>query len=97
MDEEIAKRKNTISDGQYIANVIILSIQWSVVSFSYYLLMFMNKYYEGSIYINYYLDGCAGILGPVISILTYDCLRIRLSFFLSVGFTIVWVVFLLVF
>ena len=50
MDEvrsEISKRRSLISNRQYIINVIILTIQWSVASFSFYLLMFMNKYYEG--------------------------------------------------
>lgn len=61
---------------------------WTVSSFSFYLLMFMNKYYEGSIYVNYYLDGVAGLVGSSLSLLTYGCLKMRWSFIISLSLTL---------
>lgn len=77
-----------ITQNQYIANIVIMTIMWTVSSFSFYLLLFMNKYYEGSIYINYYLDGVAGIVGSSLSLLTYGCLRMRWAFIISLTLTL---------
>lgn len=71
LEAEINRRKDTISERQYIINIVLLSIQWSAASFTFYMLMFMNKYYEGTIYSNFYLDSAAAILGPTLSILVY--------------------------
>ena len=38
-----------------------MAIMWSTTSFSSYLLCFMNKYLEGSIYQNNYLECISGI------------------------------------
>jgi hypothetical protein len=35
---------------------------WSGASFSHYLLNFLNKYLEGSIFQNNYFEGVAGII-----------------------------------
>lgn len=59
--------------------------------------MFMNKYYEGSIYVNYYLDGLAGIIGSVISLPLYAYLKIRWSFIISISLTLLGAIFLLLF
>lgn len=97
VQSQISKRRQLISQGRYIANVVIMTIQWTVASFSFYLLMFMNKYYEGSIYINYYLDGLAGIIGSVISLPVYAYLKIRWSFIISISLTLLGAIFLLLF
>lgn len=59
--------------------------------------MFMNKYYEGSIFVNYYLDGLAGIVGSFLSLPAYAYLRMRWSFIISIAFTLVGSIFLLLF
>ena len=97
MNSEIAKRKDTISDRQYKLNLILMTIQWSAASFTFYMLMFMNKYYEGKIYVNSYLDAIAGIIGPAISLLIYFPCKTRLSFIISLTFTIINGVFLFCF
>ena len=74
-----------------------MTIQWSAASFSFYMLMFMNKYYEGSIYINHYLDGVASILGCCLSILLYSSWKIQWSFIFSIVLSIIGGVFLLCF
>ena len=76
---------------------MILTIQWTVSSFSFYLLMFMNKYYEGSIYTNYYLDGLAGIIGAVLSLPLYHLAKMRWSFVSSISLTLIGAIFLLLF
>ena len=88
VNSQISKRRSNISEGQYIANIVIMSIMWTVSSFSFYLLMFMNKYYEGSLYVNSYLDGIAGIVGSSFSLLSYGCLRMRWSFVISLSLTL---------
>lgn len=100
MDEvrsEISKRRSLISNRQYIINVIIVTIQWTVASFSFYLLMFMNKYYEGSIFINYYLDGIAGVIGTIIAKILIGCWRMKISFIISLSITLFGAIFLLLF
>ena len=44
---------------------------------------------------NYYLDGVAGILGSILSMIFYGCLRMRISFIVSVSATLVGAIFLL--
>lgn len=97
VQSQISKRRSMISSGRYVANVVILTIQWTVASFSFYLLMFMNKYYEGSIFINYYLDGLGGIVGSLLSLPAYYYLRMRYSFLISITLTLLGAIFLLLF
>lgn len=86
-----------ISNSTYYKNLIVLTIQWSAASFSFYMLQFLNKYFEGSIYINYYLDGTAGLIGNSISLFVYPCAKIQWSFVISVSLTFVGSIFLLMF
>jgi hypothetical protein len=44
----------------------------------------MNKYFEGSIYVNYYLDGIAGALGNIVGNLLFSCCKIRWSYFITI-------------
>ena len=70
---------------------------WSVASFSYYLLIYMNKYFEGSIYVNFYLDGISGLIGSCTAVLIYTCARIRWSFIIASTLSLLGSVFLLLF
>ena len=70
---------------------------WTASSFSFYMLMFMNKYYEGSLYVNYYLDGVAGIFGSLLSSAVYGCIKMRWSFIMSISITLLGAIGLLVF
>ena len=97
LDKDIERRRNTISNENYILNIIIMSFQWSAVSFSVYLLLFQRKYFEGSLYINGYLDIVASILGSLISWAFYDYLRIRWSFLFSITISLIGCVFILLF
>jgi predicted MFS family arabinose efflux permease len=97
LKSQISQRLSLISNRQYRWNVLILSIMWTASSFSFYLLMFMNKYYEGSLYVNYYLDGVAGILGSCLSSAVYGPIKMRWSFILSISITLIGSVCLLIF
>lgn len=88
INSQISRRRQAISENQYIANIVIMTIFWTVSSFSFYLLMFMNKYYEGSIYVNFYLDGIAGVIGSSLSLLVYGCLRMRWAYVISLSLTL---------
>ncbi len=74
-----------------------MTIFWTSTSFSFYLLMFMNKYFEGSIYLNFYLEGISGILGSVFSEITYSNFHMRYAFIISTGLTLLGAIFILVF
>jgi hypothetical protein len=86
-----------ISDRQYVINIIIQTVIWSVASFSFYMLQFMNKYFEGSIYVNFYLDSCAGICGSLLALVTYKFLRMKWSTVLSAALTLLGGMFVLLF
>jgi len=74
-----------------------MSIFWTVSSFSFYLLLFMNKYYEGSIYVNFYLDGIAGLLGSSLSLISYGFLKARWSYAISLSLTLIFVILVLIY
>ena len=97
IDAEIDKRKETVSQSQYIINIVLMTIQWSNASFSFYLLLFMNKYYEGSIYVNNYLDAAATVLGSGLSILLYMTVKIQWSFIIGLVITLIGGTFVLCF
>lgn len=43
----------------------------------------MTKYYEGGTYLNYYLDGTAGLIGVLFALPFYRWLKMRLSFIIQ--------------
>ena len=53
-------------DRNYFRNMVTMTIFWSAASFSTFLLNFMNKYLEGSIFDNNYAEGFAGVLSVLI-------------------------------
>lgn len=84
--EDLPQRK-------YILNVIILTIIWTNSSFSMYTLNYMNKRYEGSMFVHFYLDGVAGIIGTLIAAPLYNWLKIRWSFITIISLVIIFVLF----
>ena len=61
---------------------------WSSASFCSFLMIMLNKYLEGSIYLNYTLDGLAGLMATVIATPIYSHFRLRNSFLFSFGVTL---------
>ena len=60
-----------------------MTVMWSSASFIKYLMTMMNKYLEGSIYVNYYYEGLGGMIGAFLAGLFYPHLRVRNSFVLA--------------
>ena len=56
---------------------------WSCCSFVSYLLIFMNKYFEGSLFTNNYIEGLAGILASQAGGRLYTKYGMKVSFLLS--------------
>ena len=70
---------------------------WSTISFIFYTLVFLNKYLEGSIYVNFYLEGTAGVVGSLLSLAIYKPIKMFWSFIISVILTFLGLLGLLVF
>ena len=64
-------------------NVIKMTVMWSTCSFNSHLLNFMNKYLEGSIFTNNYVEGIAGGLAGILGAKIYARFGLRTSFILS--------------
>lgn len=80
-----------IPETRYKKNVVVLTIMWSTISFIFYTLVFMNKYFEGSLYLNFYLEGIAGISGSLLSLGLYRYVKMRWAFVISVTLTFIGV------
>ena len=78
--------------GVYIKNLVLMSIVWIVATFVCYTLNFMNKTYEGSIYVNNYLDGVAGIIGTLIAQPIYLWLKLRITFIVAFASVLLFIV-----
>jgi hypothetical protein len=64
-------------------NIAKMTVMWTASSFSSYLLNFMNKYLEGTIYENNYAESIAGGLACIIGAKIYSKLGVRASFILA--------------
>ena len=67
-------------NSRYFQNMLNLTVMWSAASFSNYLLNFLNKYLEGSIYQNNYFEGLAAILAVLLGSKIYNQIGKRYSF-----------------
>jgi hypothetical protein len=74
-----------------------MSILWTAASFTFFVLSFSNKYLEGNIFLNFYLEGFAGIIGTLIAQPIYSCFGIKWSFVTSFFVSILFLVLLLLF
>ena len=68
---------------EYSLNIFKMTIMWSACSFSNYLLNFLNKYLEGSIFVNNYYEGIAGILATAAGTTCYLILGKKKAFTVS--------------
>lgn len=72
-------------DRNYLRNMVVMTIFWSAASFSTFLLQFMNKYLEGSIFQNAYAEGFAGVISVAIGSQIYAIFGKRIAFQISFG------------
>ncbi len=80
------KKNYALFENTYFENLVIITINWIVWSYKFFLLLFMTKYFEGSIYLNYYLDGAAGIIGSSIVSVLYGCFRMKIRLIITILF-----------
>jgi len=66
-----------------------MTIMWTAASFCTYVLVYLNKYLSGSVYVNYYFDGLSGIISYTIGAPLYRYCKIRNSFIFSYIVTLV--------
>jgi len=57
----------------------------------------MNKSYEGSIYVNYYMDFVSGIVGSILGLVLFKYLRMRWAFIIALSLALIGGIFLLLF
>jgi hypothetical protein len=55
-----------VMDMNFYANVAKMTVMWCASSFGAYLLNFLNKYLEGTIFENNYVEASAGIIALLI-------------------------------
>ena len=72
-------------NSKYYVNVVTLTVMWSAASFSNYLLNFMNKYLEGTIFQNNYYEGLAGTIAVVVGASLYKQFGKKRAFMLGFG------------
>ena len=60
-----------------------MTVMWSASSFSSYLLNFMNKYLEGTIYENNYSESIAGLMACILGARLYAKLGMKYSFIIA--------------
>jgi hypothetical protein len=82
-EEYMFTKYDEIAKSNYTKNILILCVQWSAASFGVYLLMYLNKYLSGSIYLNFYFDGISGVVAYTIGAPLYRYCRIRNAFIIS--------------
>ena len=78
-----------MSPEQLKTNIAKMTVVWSACSFSNYLLNFMNKYLEGSIYTNNYAEGVAGGSAIIIGGFLYAKAGMKNSLVISFGFVLI--------
>lgn len=71
----------------YRLNLAKMACMWSAASFNSYLMLFLTKYLEGSIFLNFGLEGFAGLVGACFASYIYGRLGLRHSFMASYAIT----------
>ena len=70
---------------------------WTISGMGYFLALFLTKKFEGNIFVNFYLDGLAGIIGLFIGLPIYNFCKIRWTFVLGFGLCFITTLFILLF
>jgi hypothetical protein len=65
-----------------------MTVMWTAANFSGVLLQYMSKYLSGTIFINFYIEGIAGIVGFLIGKLLNYLWKTKISFIISYVVTI---------
>ena len=88
-DSNLAFKTPTITDETYSLNVARMTVMWSVGGFGTFLLNFLNKTLEGTIYENSYVEVAATGTAAILASRVYALLGMRSCFILSYTMCIV--------
>lgn len=77
---KLALKASFVVDDQYYWNIAIMTVMWCAASFGCYELNFLNKYLEGSIYANNYVEAAAAFIACAIGAQVYSSLGQRVCF-----------------
>ena len=69
-----------VVDDSYHWNIAIMTVMWCAASFGCYELNFLNKYLEGSIFQNNYVEAAAAFIACAIGAQVYSMLGQRVCF-----------------
>jgi hypothetical protein len=81
----------------YRKHLTLMIIMWTISYFSFYFLLFLTIYLEGSIFVNFYLEGAAGIIGACLAEIFYFFFYMRISFMITISITLVFSIALLIY
>lgn len=76
------------SDLNLSLRVMKMTVMWTACSFGSHLLNFMNKYLEGSIFTNNYVEGYAGGLACLLAASLYSRFGMKKTFLISYGLSL---------
>ena len=65
-----------------------MTVMWTAANFSGVLLQYLNKYLSGTIFLNFYIEGAAGIVGFLIGKILNYLWKTKISFIVSYVVTI---------
>ena len=51
------------AEKNYVWNIVKMTVMWTAANFSGVLLQYLSKYLSGTIFLNFYIEGIAGIVG----------------------------------
>lgn len=88
IDTDSADLDDWHSDFNLRIRVIKMTVMWTACSFGSHLLNFMNKYLEGSIFTNNYVEGLAGGLACLVSAQLYAKYGMKVSYMISYGMSL---------
>jgi hypothetical protein len=95
--ESYESKAGMMATSTYIKHLILMTIMWTASGFGYFLVIFLTKQFEGNLFLNFYLDGVAGMLGYLVALPIYRCCKIRWTFVLGFGAALFWTSLLLIF
>ena len=75
-------------------NVFKMSVMWTAGNFGTYLLSYLNKYLPGTIFVNYYFDGIAGLIAYSTGKDIFGYFKLKTSFISSLVLSFLFTVFL---
>ena len=77
-------------------NLIVLMICWMACSFGFYMLAYVLKYLQGSIFLNAYASSFAEIVGKTSTMLVLKCASLKRVFLISFGLSLLGIVLLII-